>query len=223
MAQTFAKMLPFIIAGMMVPSWTKYVIILLASGRPMVNSLAFILGNAVWRLILGVASIYFFSLKPVKETIDNPPGQESLYLLIPAIVLIVLGIYLFRKQPLQTDGELPGWLKALDRVKPWMAFFFGFATVAAPGIQYVYFLGGTGVLGSAQLAVPETTILLLVMIVMMELMLLTPVLIFKLGGTRAEEWMGDFKDWLGRNEFKVFAVIFFFIGLFLLAKGIGVL
>jgi hypothetical protein len=54
-------------------------------------------------------------------------------------------------------------------------------------------------------------------------MLLSPIVIFRLGGKRAEEWMARFKVWLGTNEFKVFAVIFLGFGGFLLLKGLGIL
>ena len=51
--QTIVKMLPFLLAGMVVPSWTKYVILLLATDRPKLNASAFVLGNATFRFLLG--------------------------------------------------------------------------------------------------------------------------------------------------------------------------
>ena len=218
-----ANLLPFAIAGAMVPSWTKYVVVLLGSARPVTNGLAFVAGNAVFRLIFGIVALWFFTIDPVDRTIENPPGgQDSLYLIVPAILLILLGVWLFRKEPKHED-ELPKWLKALEGVKPWMAFSAGFAMVALPGIQYVYFLGGIGVMHKSGMSAPQILFVLVIFIALLQVMLISPVVIFRLGGKRAEEYMARFKRWLGTNEFKVFAVIFLGFGGFLFLKGVGIL
>jgi hypothetical protein len=218
-----ANLLPFAIAGAMVPSWTKYVVILLGSKRPITNGLAFVAGNATFRLLFGIGALWLFAVEPVDATIENPPGnQDSLYLIVPAILLLLLGIWLFRKKP-KRDDEMPKWLKALEGVKPRLAFGAGFAMVAFPGIQYVYFLGGIGVMHKSGMTAPQVLFVLVIFVALLQLMLLSPVVIFKLGGKRAEEYMARFKVWLGKNEFKVFAVIFLGFGGFLFLKGIGIL
>ena len=218
-----ANLLPFAIAGAMVPSWTKYVIILLGSKRPLTNGLAFILGNAAFRLLFGIGALWLFNVSPVDQTIENPPGgQDSLYLIVPAILLLILGIWLFRKKP-KRDNEMPKWLKALEGVKPSLAFGAGFMMVALPGIQYVYFLGGIGVIHKAGMSAAQMLIVLVVFVAFLQLMLLSPIVIFRLGGKRSEELMARFKVWLGKNEFKVFAVILLGFGGFLLLKGTGIL
>ena len=118
---------------------------------------------------------------------------------------------------------MPKWLKALEGVKPSMAFAAGFAMVALPGIQYVYFLGGIGVMHKSGMSAGQVLFVLVIFVAFLQLMLLSPVVIFRLGGKRAEEYMARFKVWLGKNEFKVFAVIFLGFGGFLLLKGMGIL
>lgn len=223
LAQTFTAMLPFILAGMMVPSWTKYVIILLATDRPMANSLGFVLGNFTYRMGLGFVALYVLNVRYVEETVENPPGGQMPYLVVAGFMLMSLAVYLFRKEPRETEGELPGWLQALGKVRPWMAFVAGLAMMAAPGVQYVYFLGAVSVLSNAELPTSQTFMLLLLASVMLEAMLLSPIVLFKLGGDRSKELTNRFKHWLGRNEFKVVAVIFFFFGSFMLLRGLGIL
>ena len=221
--KVLAALLPFAIAGALVPSWTKYVVVLLSSKRPITNGLSFILGNAVFRLIFGVVALLLFRAEPVKKAVENPPGNmDSLYIIVPAILLVLLGVYLFRKKPKRED-ELPRWLKALEGVKPWMAFSAGFAAVALPGIQYLYFLGGIGIMAKSGMSTGEVLFVLVVFITFLQLMLLSPVVVFRLGGKGAEESMALFKVWLGKNECKVFAVTFVGFGGFLLLKGLGIL
>jgi hypothetical protein len=220
---TLVRLLPFAVAGAMVPSWTKYVVILLGSKRPITNGLAFVLGNATFRLLFGIVALALFTVDRVDATIQDPPGnQDNLYLIVPAIALALLGIWLFRKKPKRED-ELPKWLKALEGIKPRLAFGAGFAMVALPGIQYVYFLGGIGVMHNSGMSWAQVLFVLVVFVAFLQLMLLSPVIVFRLGGERAERYMASFKVWLGKNEFKVFAVIFLGFAGFLFLKVFGIL
>jgi hypothetical protein len=172
---------------------------------------------------LGFVALYVMNIRYVQDTVENPPGGQTPYLVVAGFMLMSLAVYLFRKEPRETEGELPGWLQALGKVKPWMAFVAGLAMMAAPGVQYVYFLGAMGVLSNAELPPSETFMLLLLASVMLEAMLLAPIILFRLGGDRSKELTNKFKHWLGRNEFKVIAVIFFFFGGFMLLTGFGIL
>ncbi|MDH4140069.1 MAG: GAP family protein [Coriobacteriia bacterium] len=215
LGRVVAAMLPFALAGVFVPSWTKYVIILLGSGRPLANASAFILGNAAFRFFLGVAVLLSFRINVVQDTTTNPPGGAHWYLVAIGLLLVGIGFYLIRKRPQDRD-ELPGWLRALERIKPWAAFVAGLAMMAAPGVQYVYFLGGMGVAVNSSLDSLTQFLLLLAFIAFLELMLLSPIVVFALGGGRSTAMMQSFKQWLGRNEFKVFGAIIGAFGLFLL-------
>ena len=66
-----ASLLPFAIAGAMVPSWTKYVIVLLGSKRPITNGLAFVAGNATFRLIFGVVALWLFAIEPIDAALSR--------------------------------------------------------------------------------------------------------------------------------------------------------
>ena len=218
--QTILKMLPFLLAGMVVPSWTKYVILLLATDRPKATAGAFVFGNATFRLILGFAALYVFQINYVEEQTSNPPGGDSAWLIVPGLLLIGLAVYLFRRKPAEETDELPGWLTKFSSINPWVAFAGGFIMVALPGVQYVYFLGGVGVIAKSGLGVVTAFLLLLAFIFCLELMLLAPIVVFAATGKRGEEMMQKAKVWIGRHESQVIGVVIFFFGGFLLFLGI---
>ena len=62
MTKTIAQLMPFIVAGAFVPTWTSYVIILLGTERPIGNAGGYVAGNATWRLLLGFVAIFVTSV-----------------------------------------------------------------------------------------------------------------------------------------------------------------
>ncbi len=217
--EVIVKLAPFALAGVVVPSWTKYVIILLGSGKPTLNASMFILGNATFRLLLGLTSLYVMNINYVQEEVHDPPGGQHVWLIIPGLLLWSLAFYLFRKKPEQTD-RVPGWLRALESLNPWVAFGAGFVLVALPGVQYVYFLSGVGVIAASSLMVPEAVLILVAFIAFLQLMLLAPIVIYKASGSRGEEAMRKAKVWLTAHEFQVMAVVLFIFGGFVLLLGV---
>ena len=218
--QTIVRMLPFLLAGMVVPSWTKYVILLLATDRPRLNASAFVVGNAAFRFLLGFVSLYVFQINYVEEQTSSPPGGEAAWLIVPGLLLIGLAVYLFRRKPAVETDELPGWLTRFSSINPWVAFAGGVIMVALPGVQYVYFLGGVGVIANAGLDAVTSFLLLIAFIFCLELMLLTPIVIFAATGERGAAMMKKAKVWIGKHESQVIGVVIFFFGGFLLFLGI---
>jgi len=217
--ETMAKLAPFAIAGMVVPSWTKYVVILLGSGHPTRNSTMYVLGNASFRMLLGIVALWIYDVPIVEQGTTGPPGPEAAWLILPGLLLWALAVYMFRKPP-STDDTLPKWLQALEAVKPWMAFWTGFTMVALPGIQYVYFLSGVAVLATSSLTVPQTFLALMTFIAVLELMLLAPIVIFVRSGERGEAAMAKTKAWLTKHEYQVGAAVLFVFGGFMMLAGV---
>lgn len=211
-------MLPFALAGVVVATWTQQVIILLGSRRGVANGVSFVLGNATFRMVLGVTALLSLRLDALALPTAKTPVIGRPYLVAVGVGLVFLGAYLFRRPPREAGG-LPRWLRAIDGIKPWMSFLAGFGTVAAPGIQYVYFLGGVGALAASGLAWPAKLLALGLFTAFLELMLLTPIILFVLAGNRAEAAVRSFKRWLGRNEFRVFGAVLGVLGVFALIRA----
>lgn len=214
-----SALVPFALAGAFVPSWTKHVIILLGSKRPLANAGCYIAGNVAFRLLLAAAVLLSFRLDVVQRVTDQPPGGQRAYLVLIGLGMVSLSIYLIRKQP-NGSGELPGWLRALEAIKPWMSFAAGVGMMAAPGVQYVYYLGGAGVVAHSTLSATTKMLLVAAFTVFVEFMLLAPVVVYSLGGEKSAGLMGSFKTWLARNEFKVFGAVLGLLGVYVILTAL---
>ena len=214
MIETIAAMLPFALAGAFLPTWTIFVIIFLGTSRPATNAAGFILGNATFRVGLGLF-VLFVSPVAVPE-LPSGAGSSSFTGIVYAVAallfaLMALGQFRHRHDP---PKPLPGWVSKLEHMPPLVASGFGFITVAAPGIQYVYFLGGMSALAAASLSTPETLLLLVLFVAFLEIMLVAPLAIFVLFRARAEELLARFKSWIEQNSRSTTAVILLMLALY---------
>ncbi len=211
--QTFLQLLPFLIAGAFLPTWTSYVIILLGTDRPFGNAGGYVAGNATWRLILGFLAIFITSIAAPKAR-SNQLIMPIWFALLLAAILIGIGVYLFRKKPkTEPTQEVPKWLQELKRLPPWASFGYGWWSCMLPGAQWVYFLGGCAIIATSGLNDVEKFVLLLVFIAGLEVMLLTPIVIYARRRESAKATFDKLDVWLGKHASQFFGLIITAIGL----------
>ena len=214
MAETFAQLVPWIIAGAFLPTWTSYVTILLGTDRPLTASSAYVSGNATWRFALGITTLFIVSAAAPKTQSSGITMPPMLAWGLAAI-LIGMGVWLVMRKPKTetTQAEsLPTWLRALKRLPPWAAFGYAVYNCALPGAQWVYFLGGTTVIAASGLVWESQLILLVVFIALLETMLLTPIVIYAWRREKAKATFDKLDLWLGRHASTVFGGILIMIG-----------
>jgi hypothetical protein len=212
MGQTFVQLLPFLIAGAFLPTWTSYVIILLGTDRPFGNAGGYVAGNATWRLILGVIAIFVATIA-APTVRSNKIVMPVWFALSLAAILIGIGVYLIRKKPKTETQETPKWLKELKRLPPWASFGYGMWSCMLPGAQWVYFLGGCAVIATSGLNSVEQFTMLLIFIALLEVMLVTPIVIYARRRERAKATFDRLDLWLGQHASTFFGVILSAIGL----------
>lgn len=216
MAQTFAQLLPWIIAGAFLPTWTSYVTLLLGTDRPLQTSSAYVIGNATWRIFLGVITLFIVTAAApkIRKTGISMPPSLAWFL---AAVLAGIGFWLIIRRP-KTEtvkpDSVPKWLQTLKRLPPWAAFGYAVYNCALPGAQWVYFLGGTAVIAASGLATDAQFVLLLVFVALLEVMLITPIVIYYRRRESARATFDKLDVWLGRYASTVFGGILLMIGAF---------
>ncbi len=213
------QLLPFALAGAFVPTWTSHVIILLATDRPVANGLAFVLGNFTFRMLLGLAVLYLMDATKFDRLTDSGAPNSTL-MIVAAVTLWMLAFLLWRKGS-RDNEELPGWMRAVERVPPALCFAYGMLLVALPGVQYVYFLGGVSVLGTASLSPPITVGLLALFSAFLQLMLLVPLGAFVFFRRQSTQGLARMKDWLAHHGNQVTAGLLLLFGVYALVIGVG--
>lgn len=222
MSDTLAQLLPFAIAGAIVPTWTTHVMLLLATKRPVTNSLAFVFGNFVWRIILGVIVLFFVSAREVQQFVDNIKGLPPWVTLISGLGLVGGGVYLIATRPRAKDEALgtPKWISAAESVPPALAFSWGLFDCAAPGVQYVYFLSGMTVIASTVPRQDEQLLWLLGFSAFLQLMLLAPIVIYAVFRSHADRILDGFRGWLVRWGNVMIGGILLMFGALMIVRGV---
>ncbi|MDP2401101.1 MAG: GAP family protein [Actinomycetota bacterium] len=215
--------LPFAISGAILPTWTVFVIALLLTTRPLPNALAFIAGNAAYRLALGLVVLFALrSLPTIPGSAGEPSRAMAVGFLALAVVLTTLGIAAW----LRGDRPDAGGSAVLDRFtafKPAASFALGAISVASPGIQYVYFLGGIGVLLASPLATGPRVAILLALIVAVQVMLLVPVVVYALSRNAADRTLETMRCWIEEHRNRIAGSVLLFAGIWVAIRGITAL
>lgn len=197
-AQTFVKMLPFVLAGVFLPTWTANVILLLGTDRPVANAEAFIAGNAFYRFLVGLAVLYIFGAEGVLRLAKAVPAIPPWVLWLVAAALIAPGaVLLARRSSAQVGGEPPRWMRTFESFPPWGSFVWGLISVASPGEQYIVLIAAVGVIAAARLPAWQSIALLAVAVALYQVMLELPVGIYVWKRERADAIFARFKAWLG--------------------------
>ena len=214
MVRTVAQLLPFAIGGAFLPTWTSHVILLLRTERPVATASAYVGGNAIWRLVLGFAAIFVVSVtapEQGRQGVSIPVGVAWTI----AALLAATGAWLLARRS-KADGTeaktLPKWIGRFKRFPPWAAFGFGVYNCATPGSQWVYFLGGCGVIASAGLAWEWRIVLLVVFVAVLEVMLVAPIIIYARRREEATAGFARLDRWLARHAATVVGGILVMLG-----------
>ena len=195
------QLVPWIIAGAFLPTWTSYVTLLLGTDRPIRTSAAYVAGNATWRMILGVA-VLFIVTAAAPETQNTGITMPPWVAWTLAAILASAGLYLITRKPKSDTARpdtLPKWLQTLKKLPPWAAFGYAAYNCMLPGAQWVYFLGGTAVIAASGFDAPRQLLLLTVFVVLLQTMLVTPIVIYYRRREKAQATFDKLDYWLGRN------------------------
>ena len=212
MANTLWQLLPFLLAGMFLPTWTTYVTVLLGTDRPLSTASGYVLGNATWRMILGIVTLF------IVQASAPSVARKGIYMPIWFAVLLsaslfFMGVWLIRRKPKATEGlGLPKWLVALKRLPPWASFGYGWWNCMMPGAQWVYFLSGMAVISASGLRSSEEFVVLVVYVALLETMLVTPIVIYARRREAATAVFDRLDKWLAVHATTVFGGILMMIG-----------
>lgn len=197
---------PFALAGVFLPTWTLFVIVVLGTKRPMTNALAFVAGNAAFRMALGLTALFITGTFPVPGPSDDPSRPQAVGLAIAAAALFLFGLSRLRS-PEDPQRPLPGWMLRFEQLGPAAAFTAGVVTVASPGIQWVYLLGAVSVIDAANLTTAEQAFVLLGLVLFLQLMLCLPIAVYALAPSRSTQLLGSLKLWINGHSNRVTGAI----------------
>ncbi len=213
--ETLTAVLPFALAGSILPTWTLVVIALLGTARPVANASAFIAGNIVFRTLLGLAVLLVVPL-PDSESFRLDSGAYDARIVIAlGAALIALAAWVWRSS---RDPSAGGWVERAEHIRPRTSFLAGLIAVASPGVQYAYLLGGVAAILESGRGVGNAAALL-GFVLALQWMLVLPIAIYLLSRERSQRVLSRMKGFLRRRGNQLVAGVLGLAGTYVVVLG----
>lgn len=210
---SISAVVPFAIAGSILPTWTAIVIGLLGTERPLLNAGAFVFGNFMFRLGLGAALILFSAALPDSGSLRLDSG--NLHPFVPlgiGLALLGSGVLVWRRPPAPEGRTL---IDRVERIHPGIALVTGVAMVASPGVQYAYFVGGIAAITESVSDTGTRLLMLAGFAAALQWMLIMPIAIYLVFRGTADRILSRTKTWLRANSQRLGGGVLIVVGAYL--------
>jgi threonine/homoserine/homoserine lactone efflux protein len=197
------------------------VVLMLTTRRGRVNGPVFVLG---W--LCGLAVVGAIVLSVVGPSGAGSSGSPATWVswvkIALGVLLLLLAVRQFRGRPAGDEtAAMPKWMTAIDTIKPPAAF--GLAAVLA-GVNpknLLMAVGGAAAIAQTGISGAQQAVAYAIFALIGTLGVGIPVGIYFALGDRSASILRDLKDWMGRNNAVIMAVLCLIIGVKLIGDAIG--
>jgi Sap, sulfolipid-1-addressing protein len=221
MGSAIGGALPLAIGVALSPLPIIAVVLMLTTPKARVNGPAFIVGWLAGLAVVG-AIVLSVSGPAGASSSGHPATWVSWVKIVLGVLLLAVSVRQFRSRPHQGDqAELPTWMHKIDTIKPPAAF--GLAAVLAGANPKNLLLAVAAAAAIAQTGISggQQAIAYAVFAVIATVGVGAPVAIFVALGSRSEQLLAGLKDWMGRHNAVIMAVLCLVIGFKLIGDAIG--
>ncbi len=196
-------------------------ILMLLSPKARGTSVGFMLG---WVLGIVIAVIVFTllaSIIPEQDPDASKPIAGWIKILL-GVGLLFLAVRQWRGRP--KPGEepaLPKWMTAIDTMTTGRGFVLGFLLSAVNPKNLLMAIAAGVVIGSGGLTVGETTVVIVIFVLIAACSVAIPVIAYLVASARMAAPLESLRGWLVHNNATVMAVLLLVIGVVVIGKGIG--
>jgi threonine/homoserine/homoserine lactone efflux protein len=219
MADVIGDILPFAVGIAISPVPIIAVILMLFSDRARSNGPAFLLGWIVGITAVVVIVMLVADAGDVSSDSDASNAVSWVKLAL-GFLLILLGVREWRSRPpAGAEAPMPRWMAAIDAFTPAKALGTGVVLSAVNPKNLVLALGAGATIAQAGLTGSKDTVAVVVFVALATVSIAGPVLVYLLGGEKAQHVLDEWKAWLGQNNVTVMAVLLVVMGAVLFGKG----
>ncbi len=204
-------------AGAFSPVLISVCILLLSSGRPLGNAIAYVLGLVLSLIVVGGLALVIFD-EPIMLPGPRRGIGPGLSITLGGLCLVVaLRTYLQVPDP---DAPPPKWLEKIESIVPSRAFMFGAVLMATNlKILVIYAIGVSQILAAGLSELAEL-VLIVVFVVIIQIGVLVPLFIYLWDPLRAASSLKSLRERLEHAYRWVMIVIFVGLGCYLIASGL---
>jgi threonine/homoserine/homoserine lactone efflux protein len=194
---------------------------MLTTSRGRVNGPAFLVGWVLGLVIVG--AIILAIADPAGASESGTTSSDDYWVNIGlGLLLLLISAYQFRSRPRRgEEPKLPRWMTAVEKARPPAALGIGAAMSGANPKNLLLAIGAATVIAESGIAVSQQVLAYAVFAVLATVGVGAPVAFYFALGDRSEERLARLKDWMGRNNAVIVAVICLLMGLNLIGEGIA--
>ena len=224
MATAIGDVLPLAVGVAISPTSIVIVILILLTQGARSKGILFLVG---WLSAMGLVAgiiIYLTNLGRRVEIFDRGITISPIILVAVGLLLMIFGVLEWRSRAGPGDEdeeEMPGWMRLTDSVTPAKALGLGgYLSVGFPK-NLMLVVGAAVVIADANLSAGNTTIALVIFIILASLGIGIPIGSYLAGGDAATTRLNRWKVALLANDTAIVAVMLLVFGAYILGKGIG--
>jgi threonine/homoserine/homoserine lactone efflux protein len=196
-------------------------ILMLLSPRARVTSVGFLLG---WMLGI-VAAVTVFTLLasalPDEDSDASAPILGTIQLVLGALLLFV-AVRQWRGRPKHGEqATLPKWMQAIDQITFLRALGLGFLLSALNPKNLLLGASAGVAIGSAALDAGAIAVVIVVFTLLAASTVAVPVIAYLIASEKLRGPLDALREWLGRENAVIMAILLLVIGVVLIGKGIA--
>jgi threonine/homoserine/homoserine lactone efflux protein len=222
MGSVIGDLLPLAVGVAVSPVPIMAVILMLLAPRAVGASLGFAGGWVLGIVAATVITLLVASSADIGSDDNGPSTGASWVQLLLGLALLALGVRQWRGRPRAgEDAPLPKWMAAIERITPVKALALG-ALLAAVNPKNLVMCVSAGVtVADGALSTGEQVVAIAVFTALAACTVVLPVLAYLVAKARMRGPLDELRLWLQANNAAVMSVLFLFIGVTLVGKGLG--
>jgi len=220
MAQAIGQLLPIALAIAISSVPIMATILILLSPRRGQSAVPFLLG---W--VLGIATIVslctlFAQLIPTARSPRRPETVIGIAEILVGSALVVLAIIAWRRARRNPSTAMPKWLNTVSSFGPWSSFGVAFALNVRPKGLLLAIAAGLA-LRVDDLTLGETAVAIVIYTLIGCSTVAVPIIVTLAAPKRMEPRLLSAKEWIGRNNGVITALILVMVGVVIIGTGLG--
>jgi threonine/homoserine/homoserine lactone efflux protein len=220
MNEVIGEILPLAIGIAVSPVPIIAAILMLLSPRAKRTGVGFLIG---WLAGIVVAIVLFTLLASIipQDSGGSSPVSGVIKIIL-GLLLLFLAIKQWRTRPAEGEhASMPKWMAAIDSMSAGRAVGLGFLLAAVNPKNLLMAISAGVIVGGAGLTVSQTTVVIIVYVLLAASTVLIPVVGYLIASARLAGPLDKLRVWLVDNNALIMAVLLLVIGVSVIGKGIA--
>jgi threonine/homoserine/homoserine lactone efflux protein len=221
MGSVIGEILPLAVGIAISPVPIIAVILMLLSPRAKATSVGFLLGWLIGIIVAIVLFTLLSSMLPQQDASDSSPVAGVIKIILGGLLLF-LAAKQWRARPAEGEqAAMPKWMSAIDSMTAAKGFGLGFLLSAVNPKNLLMAASAGVIIGGASLGFGDSTIVIVVFVLIAGCSVLIPVIAYLLAAARMAGPLDSLRGWLVDNNATIMAVLLLVIGVSVIGKGIA--